>query len=222
MRWLALLVSVACASCNGATALSLAEAEPPATRPIEDFIMSDPVLPIYPARVTSTTTPAPKPATTTTTTTKTTPAPIRPTSTCENGEHFADSKSCARFFTCVHGRALLVQCPGPLLFNERIGVCDWPRNARCAHDRPVAAGTAGGVAVDRWGEVTCVASEGFYASPRDCGEFFRCHRGSAHRFVCAQGLVFNEAYKTCDWPWNVRRHGRRGWRACRFSKHWQY
>ncbi|KAH7966023.1 hypothetical protein HPB49_013071 [Dermacentor silvarum] len=158
MRWLALLIIVACAMCNGATALSL-----------------------------------------------------------------ADSQSCARFFVCVHGRALLVQCPGPLLFNDRIGVCDWPRNARCAGDRPIAAEAAGGVAMDRWGKVTCVASEGFYASPRDCAEFFRCHRGSAHRFVCARGLVFNDVYKTCDWPRNVRRHGTgRGRRTCRFSKHWQY
>ncbi|XP_037561321.2 chondroitin proteoglycan-2 [Dermacentor silvarum] len=167
--------------------------------------------------------PTPKPATAATTTTKTTPAPIRPTSTCENGQYFADSQSCARFFVCVHGRALLVQCPGPLLFNDRIGVCDWPRNARCAGDRPIAAEAAGGVAMDRWGKVTCVASEGFYASPRDCAEFFRCHRGSAHRFVCARGLVFNDVYKTCDWPRNVRRHGTgRGRRTCRFSKHWQY
>ncbi|KAH6940301.1 hypothetical protein HPB50_026593 [Hyalomma asiaticum] len=227
MRLLALLLIVTCVMCKGAAALSLAETEPPAARPIEDFILSDPVLPIYPARAGSTMTQISKPATTTATTPATTPATtsttMRPASTCENGQHMANSKSCSSFFVCVQGRTLLVQCPGPLLFNDRIGVCDWPRNVRCANGRPTAIEADDGVAMDRWGDVMCVASEGFYASPRDCAEFFRCHRGNAHRFKCARGLVFNDAYKTCDWPWNVRRHGTgRGWRACRFRKHWQF
>ncbi|XP_077515129.1 putative chitinase 10 [Amblyomma americanum] len=212
MSWLPLVVIVLCAACTGVAALSIAETEPPPIRPMEDFILSDPVLPNYPTSTTPTPTSPSTPAAT--------PTPTRRPSSCSSGQTFGDPESCARFFVCFQGRSLLMQCPGQLLFNDPIGVCDWPRNVRCAADRPTAAETRG-VAVDRWGKVRCVASEGFYASPRDCGEFFRCHRGSAHRFVCARGLVFNDVYKTCDWPWNVRDGGTgRGWRACRFSKRW--
>ncbi|XP_077552958.1 uncharacterized protein LOC144167642 [Haemaphysalis longicornis] len=201
--------------CPAAVGLSIAETEAPIARPSEDFLFSDPVLPHYPARTTREPT-----SITTASSTVSTATPVQSPSACTTGKPFADPETCVRFFVCVEGRPFTMQCPGPLLFDDKKGICDWPRNVRCDANRPVTA-RAQGVASDRWGRVSCVASEGFYASPRDCAEFFRCHRGRAHRFVCSPGLVFNDLYKTCDWPWNVKDKGvSRGFRACKFGKRW--
>ncbi len=35
---------------------------------------------------------------------------------------------CSTFFSCSNGVAILMRCPDGLYFNDKLDVCDWPRN----------------------------------------------------------------------------------------------
>lgn len=173
---------------------SCSETEAPIVRPQEDYILDDSDVLDLPT---------------------TTPSPKRPEGICVKDGAFQDPFQCDRFLVCHGGRKVAdMQCPGKLRFNPGLGVCDWPRNVPCPvrQRRP-------GVEVDFRGRVVCSTEEGFYASPRDCREFFRCHRGEPFRFRCPKGLVFNGVLKICDWPSNVNAADQgSAWRRCRWNK----
>ncbi|KAG0414291.1 hypothetical protein HPB47_008572 [Ixodes persulcatus] len=191
---------------HGAVALTVAETEPPVSRPPGDFILIDPDLPVYPTT----------PVTVRRPTIRSTPGPTqRPVQrTCSKDGSFRDPIHCGRFFTCLDGRKTEMNCPEMLRFNEVEGVCDWPRNVPCTTWQPKPPG----VEINSRGRVVCTADEGYFPSPRDCREFYRCHRGSAYRFDCPRGLIYNRRFKVCDWPWNVDARQSGDWKTCRWGK----
>ncbi|CBY07232.1 unnamed protein product [Oikopleura dioica] len=49
---------------------------------------------------------------------------------------------------------------------------------------------------------------GTYFNPKDCTSYFRCwDRGlTGDKLFCPPGLVWNDEYKICDWPYNLQTH----------------
>ena len=53
-------------------------------------------------------------------------------SSCSDGIYKVDDR-CDAFYMCFHGFRTEVQyCPDGLLFNNELGVCDWPDNVACS------------------------------------------------------------------------------------------
>ena len=50
----------------------------------------------------------------------------------------------------------------------------------------------------------CPALEGHFRSPRDCGVYYQCAQGQAHRRSCDTGLAYNNLTNQCDWAENVQ------------------
>lgn len=46
-------------------------------------------------------------------------------------------------------------------------------------------------------------SNGNFADPNSCSHYYTCDNGTAYRFACPTGLVFNPASGVCDWPQSV-------------------
>ena len=58
-----------------------------------------------------------------------------PTHTTNSSLHFADPTNCSYFFQCddISTTPFRKRCPGELLFNAHISVCDWPDHAYCTY-----------------------------------------------------------------------------------------
>ncbi len=39
--------------------------------------------------------------------------------------------NCSDFYSCQNGVAILMHCPDGMYFNDKLDVCDWPRNVDC-------------------------------------------------------------------------------------------
>ena len=54
-------------------------------------------------------------------------------------------------------------------------------------------------------DFTCKkGSDGYFASPTSCSGYYMCTDGTAFKFDCASGLMFNPKYNFCDWPDKVK------------------
>ena len=49
----------------------------------------------------------------------------------------------------------------------------------------------------------CLTPEGLYSVPEDCNKYYKCSNGVAHLTSCAEGTLWNDQIKICDWPYNV-------------------
>ncbi|XP_053674153.1 probable chitinase 10 [Anopheles nili] len=47
-------------------------------------------------------------------------------------------------------------------------------------------------------------SDGYFKDPANCAKYYQCANGTAYSMSCPSGLYFNEIYKVCDWPANVK------------------
>jgi hypothetical protein len=133
------------------------------------------------------TTQAPVVTTTTTTTTTTTAATSSTTlidySKCPSGQRFSPhSTDCAKFLQCERSpTGTLVEtevlCPGGLLFNNNIKVCDWPHNVVCvlASTTRATTTTTTTTVSNLNNEYICL-KDGLFPSPVTCtvyyGRFF--------------------------------------------------
>lgn len=44
---------------------------------------------------------------------------------------YPDPTNCSQFFHCSHGTAMITACPGDLIYNSKLKVCDYPRRTPC-------------------------------------------------------------------------------------------
>ena len=49
----------------------------------------------------------------------------------------------------------------------------------------------------------CPAPNGFFPNPSDCSSYYQCYQGTAYKKPCPNGLMYNAAATSCDWPANV-------------------
>lgn len=92
-----------------------------------------------------------------------------------------------KFYQCTKGIKHHEQsCPAGLLFNERDGICDWPRNVEVLPEETAAS-----------------CFDGLHGSWYSSDWFYYCYDNSKYWDRCPTGLTFNSHTSKCDWPNNV-------------------
>lgn len=125
---------------------------------------------------------------------------------------------CTLYYQCEHGLPHIRSCPDGLYFNAVYNVCDWPDLSGCiANDAPEQDDARPVPPVDEEEENDndgpAYQVPGFYTScpapgyrytvslPHpSCSLFYKCVHGIAWESRCPDGLVWNVAYTSCDWP----------------------
>ncbi|KAG7209361.1 hypothetical protein KM043_015461 [Ampulex compressa] len=111
---------------------------------------------------------------------------------------FPSSKSCANYLNCWDDVVIEQTCPGGLLFNDLLGVCDFDFNVHCGNrppptpKPPLAPGSK-----------MCPDPNGRYRSSANCSEFYVCLTGRPIKFSCPRGLVYNDELNVCDYTYKV-------------------
>lgn len=49
----------------------------------------------------------------------------------QNGAQVPNSADCSSYYVCDYGMPKLVKCSANLLYDQRLGVCNWPENVSC-------------------------------------------------------------------------------------------
>lgn len=49
----------------------------------------------------------------------------------QNGAQLPNIADCSTYYVCDYGNPKLVQCSAHLLYDHRLGVCNWPENVSC-------------------------------------------------------------------------------------------
>merc|ERR1712123_213268 len=109
--------------------------------------------------------------------------------------------TCNAFYQCAWGVATAIQyCPGSLLFNPELSVCDWDYNVDCTGQAPTES-----PAEESTEELTCSQqNQGPTLVPGTCNAFYQCAWGAATAIqYCPEPLLFNPELSVCDWDYNV-------------------
>ena len=148
--------------------------------------------------------------TTTTRTTTTTESDVRQ---CVEGSYYEYPKDCQKYYFCGNGKLILQACSAGLYWSSEAQMCDWNDNVRCDKDNVVEVGGIPEVSPVE-AEVTdyndyndysgnndgeCVEGE-YSSSSSSCASFHQCVNGKKTLKNCHEGLHWNSATNTCDWP----------------------
>jgi len=111
---------------------------------------------------------------------------------CPGNGLFSNSNDCSKYYHCWNGRSRLKSCPPGLMFNGKIGNCDWPANVNCGSPAPTSApkpaptsssnsgGNSGGI---KWrSDGRCGAS-----NPLPNGQPAQCNPKSTWGRCCSPG-----------------------------------
>ena len=147
---------------------------------------------------------------TTTRTTTTTESDVRQ---CVEGSYYEYPKDCQKYYFCGNGKLILQACSSGLYWSSEAQMCDWNDNVRCDKDNVVEVGGIPEVSPVE-AEVTdyndyndysgnndgeCVEGE-YSSSSSSCASFHQCVNGKKTLKNCHEGLHWNSATNTCDWP----------------------
>ena len=100
---------------------------------------------------------------------------------CPGDGLYPDPENVHKFYSCSHGKAYSMDCPGELVFNPKISVCDWPKY----NIEPLGFQCPG---------------DGIYPDPENVQKFYSCANENGFNMDCPGGLVFNPDISVCDWP----------------------
>lgn len=148
---------------------------------------------------------------------------------CKKEGIFRHPDDCRKFYRCADYdgdrkslTAFEYSCPKNLLFNEKLGTCDWPdftpscdtsslnkehiRTHTKKKDTKLSQTTKANDDKQKYSSFKCVR-EGFFRDPDNCRKFYRCvnysksgKRFRAYEFKCPKKLVFDHRLNTCNWP----------------------
>ncbi|KAB0800397.1 hypothetical protein PPYR_06137 [Photinus pyralis] len=107
-----------------------------------------------------------------------------------------EANVCDKFYYCTDGKFNLIVCPDGLVYNEKVGICSWPDEAKkkgCSSrdvfqfDCPKVNESVG-------------LTHPRYPDPEDCQYFYVCIDGvTPRRNGCKLGQAFDERTSKCDW-----------------------
>ncbi|KAG8274109.1 Belongs to the glycosyl hydrolase 18 [Homalodisca vitripennis] len=109
---------------------------------------------------------------------------------CIDGDYKLYPYDCAKFMQCDHGGWVVRDCEPGTHWNPAIEKCDWPYKVDC---KAVSADIS---------ETKCMDGQ-YEPYPFDCAKFKQCDHGRWLVRDCGPGTHWNQAIKTCDWPYNV-------------------
>ncbi|OWR41650.1 peritrophin 1 [Danaus plexippus plexippus] len=135
-------------------------------------------------------------------------------------------KHCNKFYVCVNGRNVTMNCPAGLFYNPYREVCDFPNNVKCG-DRIIVDpedekpeeeednGNDDNNGEDGNGPCNCnpgeapaicarAGSDGVFIAHEHCNKFYQCAHGRNVTISCPAGLLYNPYKKRCDYPDNVK------------------
>ena len=153
--------------------------------------------------------------TTTKRTTTTTESDVRQ---CVEGSYYEYPKDCQKYYFCGNGKLILQACSAGLYWSSEAQMCDWNDNVRCDKDNVVEIGGGGTPEVspveaevidyndyndynDNSDNNGGGCTEGEYSSSSSsCSTFYQCVNGKKTLKNCYEGLHWNSATNTCDWP----------------------
>ena len=111
----------------------------------------------------------------------------------------ADAKYCDRYFECVKGKAVNLDCPNGLVFaGKNKGVlngCNYPERAEYCVGKQRANGPIS--------TGHCQWLFGLFEHDTSCIKYYTCWNGTEMMLSCPGGLLFNDVAKMCDWPEHV-------------------
>lgn len=119
----------------------------------------------------------------------------------------AHPHNCFYFIICSNGIPNLFKCPGKLVFNAQLKVCDYSSNQCPQYDFKLPQPTPASVnlqqqqveiEVDQVNEFKCSSPDGFHRHPTNCNLFYHCANGRAYEKKCPAELYFNEKTLTCE------------------------
>lgn len=140
---------------------------------------------------------------------------------------FAFAGDCKQFWHCSNGMSYLKACPGQLVFNDVLGICDYTsrlcpsHNRRRRRRRQLPDGKRPRLQrAKRWlnsttilmmmmmilknsnlskfkGVFVCPKSDGLFANINECATYWSCANNVATLLKCADELVFDENSGTC-------------------------
>jgi len=128
--------------------------------------------------------------------------PAQRTGVCLRGTGYfgsGSSSDCGYFYNCVNGVSHEVTCPRSLAFSSLTYRCEWPEDSPDCD----AEEYLGFSCPDSEEEAFSASGYKFFASSRDCRDYFICVRGNPRLQLCELGKVFNEAIGACDEPENT-------------------
>ncbi|XP_037075331.1 hemocytin-like [Pollicipes pollicipes] len=136
--------------------------------------------------------------------------PTRPTDTatpCSGVQPLTEHESdCGKFYHCVPGQGKVEKTCGPgLMFNPRIGSCDFSANVIKA--RP-SCGPPDEVVTTEQPAVHCSDIHPLRAHPTDCHQYYQCVRTANDELQeylrsCGPDMMYNPDSMTCDSLFNV-------------------
>ena len=53
-----------------------------------------------------------------------------------DGELLPDVTNCRKYFKCSNGRPSTQSCPGTLIFDPVLKICNWPDSTSCVQEKP--------------------------------------------------------------------------------------
>ncbi|KAK7502548.1 hypothetical protein BaRGS_00006123 [Batillaria attramentaria] len=125
--------------------------------------------------------------------------------------YVANTNNAGRYYQCVHGVAILMDCADGTVWDQSTKVCVrdvssaiecpagtvWDQaTTSCIHDgsQQVKQGLQNGDQCD---------PSVMFSAHQDCTKYFMCLHGTAREMSCPQGLRFSSAISACDWASNV-------------------
>jgi len=118
-----------------------------------------------------------------------------------------DPNDCTKFYNCDINIQVVCpsNCPAGLVFDETIGVCNWPSAVPECNDATFDVEPTNGPACEDGERYDCNGSVTKIRDEDDCATFYNCDKNIQHPCpsVCPTGLVFDPTIQVCNWPADV-------------------
>ncbi|PNF16877.1 putative chitinase 10 [Cryptotermes secundus] len=99
-------------------------------------------------------------------------------------------------------------CPDGLHYDSSLKLCNWPHIAGCDNKFPISGTNKGAQAVTS--EISNIipkdmcTSNGLYADPANCRNYYWCQDGKGYRFSCGMGQFFEPTMGLCYYGTSTR------------------
>ncbi|KAI9556131.1 hypothetical protein GHT06_018705 [Daphnia sinensis] len=117
---------------------------------------------------------------------------------------YPHTEFCDQYYYCRMGIPLLITCPAGLVYDTKMGVCEFPDEAQRPGCMPEEVLGFTCPPITNATQLT-FGDHLRFPKPDDCRYFFKCLKNGYPRLGgCEHGNVFNPANGFCDSPQNVR------------------
>ncbi|KAH8379272.1 hypothetical protein KR009_003965 [Drosophila setifemur] len=102
---------------------------------------------------------------------------------------FCYDRTCTKYVLCFDGTPVIRQCSDGLQYNAQTDRCDYPQYVDCVDNMCIRDNNPADIV--------------YIASKALCGKYYVCLNGLPMAQNCTQGLQYNSATQSCDFPSRV-------------------